>query len=133
MTHALGISEFIPAGMLTIKIRVGLRFDCKARRNSVDAHENKTYSSRLLPRAQMAELVDALRSGRSVLMDVEVRVLFWAPSRSPGRFFIARNTLKNNQKIKKLAGSYVQWSTGMSVNIRVFCGYVWGYRVFPAR
>ena len=30
-------------------------------------------------RAQMAELVDALRSGRSVLMDVEVRVLFWAP------------------------------------------------------
>ncbi len=33
-----------------------------------------------LPRAQMAELVDALRSGRSVLMDVEVRVLFWAPS-----------------------------------------------------
>ena len=27
----------------------------------------------------MAELVDALRSGRSVLMDVEVRVLFWAP------------------------------------------------------
>ena len=28
-------------------------------------------------RAQMAELVDALRSGRSVLMDVEVRVLFW--------------------------------------------------------
>ena len=79
MTHALGISEFIPAGMLTIKIRVGLRFDCKARRNSVDAHENTTYSSRLLPRAQMAELVDALRSGRSVLMDVEVRVLFWAP------------------------------------------------------
>ena len=31
-------------------------------------------------RAQMAELVDALRSGRSVLLDVEVRVLFWAPS-----------------------------------------------------
>lgn len=30
-------------------------------------------------RAQMAELVDALASGASVRMDVEVRVLFWAP------------------------------------------------------
>jgi hypothetical protein len=29
--------------------------------------------------AQMAELVDALASGASVRMDVEVRVLFWAP------------------------------------------------------
>ena len=28
----------------------------------------------------MAELVDALASGASVRMDVEVRVLFWAPS-----------------------------------------------------
>ena len=27
----------------------------------------------------MAELVDALASGASVRMDVEVRVLFWAP------------------------------------------------------
>ena len=34
----------------------------------------------LLPRAQMAELVDALRSGRSGLLAVEVRVLFWAPA-----------------------------------------------------
>ncbi len=31
-------------------------------------------------RAQMAELVDALASGASVRKDVEVRVLFWAPS-----------------------------------------------------
>ena len=31
-------------------------------------------------RAQMAELVDALASGASVRMDVEVRVLFWAPN-----------------------------------------------------
>ena len=38
----------------------------------------------------MAELVDALRSGRSVLLDVEVRVLFWAPSRSPERFFLVQ-------------------------------------------
>ena len=30
-------------------------------------------------RAQMAELVDAPASGAGVLMDVEVRVLFWAP------------------------------------------------------
>ena len=35
---------------------------------------------RLTNRAQMAELVDALASGASVRMDVEVRVLFWAPS-----------------------------------------------------
>ena len=31
------------------------------------------------PIAQVAELVDALASGASVRMDVEVRVLFWAP------------------------------------------------------
>jgi hypothetical protein len=30
--------------------------------------------------AQVAELVDALASGASVCMDVEVRVLSWAPS-----------------------------------------------------
>ena len=30
-------------------------------------------------KAQMAELVDALVSGTSVLSDVQVRVLFWAP------------------------------------------------------
>ena len=29
--------------------------------------------------AQVAELVDALASGASVCMDVEVRVLSWAP------------------------------------------------------
>ena len=33
------------------------------------------------PLAQMAELVDALASGASVRMDVEVQVLFWAPNR----------------------------------------------------
>ena len=36
----------------------------------------------------MAELVDALRSGRSGLMVVEVRVLFWAP----------KNIMKNLSK-----------------------------------
>ncbi len=30
--------------------------------------------------AQMAELVDALASGASIRKDVEVRVLFWAPT-----------------------------------------------------
>ncbi len=30
------------------------------------------------PQAQLAELVDALVSGTSVLMDVKVRVLYWA-------------------------------------------------------
>ena len=38
----------------------------------------------------MAELVDALRSGRSVLMDVEVRVLFWAPTAFPNQSEFAR-------------------------------------------
>jgi hypothetical protein len=32
-------------------------------------------------------LVDALASGASVCMDVEVRVLSWAPSYPPTRFF----------------------------------------------
>ena len=33
----------------------------------------------LLPRAQMAELVDAPASGAGARKGVEVRVLFWAP------------------------------------------------------
>ena len=37
------------------------------------------HPASLFQRAQMAELVDALASGASVRMDVEVRVLFWAP------------------------------------------------------
>ena len=45
----------------------------------VDAGAISPLYAPFLFRAQMAELVDALRSGRSVLMDVEVRVLFWAP------------------------------------------------------
>ncbi len=39
------------------------------------AEDSVTYA----PLAQMAELVDALASGASVLTDVEVQVLFWAP------------------------------------------------------
>jgi hypothetical protein len=35
--------------------------------------------SRRLPRAQMAELVDAPASGAGARKGVEVRVLFWAP------------------------------------------------------
>ena len=43
----------------------------------------------------MAELVDALRSCRSVLMDVEVRVLFWAPAAFPNQSELLRwNTSK---------------------------------------
>ena len=49
----------------------------------VDAGAISPLYAPFLFRAQMAELVDALRSGRSVLMDVEVRVLFWAPIAFP--------------------------------------------------
>ena len=45
----------------------------------IDKRAYSTYSTHLFFLAQMAELVDALASGASVLMDVEVRVLFWAP------------------------------------------------------
>jgi hypothetical protein len=34
---------------------------------------------RIVSKAQVAELVDALASGASVRMDVEVRVFSWAP------------------------------------------------------
>ena len=47
--------------------------------NPVDGSTIHPYYPAFLPRAQMAELVDALRSGRSDRKVVEVRVLFWAP------------------------------------------------------
>ena len=47
--------------------------------NPVDDPTIHPYYPAFLPRAQMAELVDALRSGRSSRKGVEVRVLFWAP------------------------------------------------------
>ena len=40
---------------------------------------NRAASGPLLPRAQMAELVDAPASGAGARKGVEVRVLFWAP------------------------------------------------------
>jgi hypothetical protein len=46
---------------------------------TVDGSRISLYIGAFLPRAQMAELVDALRSGRSSRKGVEVRVLFWAP------------------------------------------------------
>ncbi len=42
--------------------------------------------------AQLAELVDALVSGTSVLLDVKVRVLYWAP----GEIQIKLKALKIN-------------------------------------
>ena len=42
--------------------------------------------------AQLAELVDALVSGTSVLLDVKVRVLYWAP----GEIQIKSKALKIN-------------------------------------
>ncbi len=41
----------------------------------------------------MAELVDALASGASVRMDVEVRVLFWAPFFLVFKFDIITNDM----------------------------------------
>ena len=51
----------------------------------VDMARRKRQSARFkyLPRAQMAELVDAPASGAGIRKDVEVRVLFWAPYRRP--------------------------------------------------
>lgn len=43
-----------------------------------DAPAASAYTPLTTP-AQVAELVDALASGASVRMDVEVRVLSWAP------------------------------------------------------
>ena len=57
----------------------------------VDAGVFSPVYAAFLFRAQMAELVDALRSGRSVLLDVEVRVLFWAPNHSPEWFYFVQN------------------------------------------
>ena len=53
----------------------------------------------------MAELVDALRSGRSVLLDVEVRVLFWAPKYHP----IQSNKNRKALKYKRFMGLYALW------------------------
>ena len=50
---------------------------------SFDAPVSEAYTPLTTP-AQVAELVDALASGASVRMDVEVRVLSWAP-KSPFR------------------------------------------------
>ncbi len=57
----------------------GLKYDSF----TVDGPEISLYIAAFLPRAQMAELVDALRSGRSSRKGVEVRVLFWAPFIQP--------------------------------------------------
>ena len=46
---------------------------------TVDGPGPSLYIGAFRSRAQMAELVDALRSGRSSRKGVEVRVLFWAP------------------------------------------------------
>ena len=50
--------------------------------NRIDTPRHCAYTPVYQTRAQMAELVDALASGASVRMDVEVRVLFWAPQTS---------------------------------------------------
>ena len=51
--------------------------------NGVDSDLQQDYLPASPTRAQMAELVDALASGASVRMDVEVRVLSWAPLVKP--------------------------------------------------
>jgi hypothetical protein len=57
-------------------------------------------------------MVDALASGASVLMDVEVRVLFWAPN-------ISKKSLYINILIDILATQTTLWSTfGISLPLR---------------
>ena len=67
---------------------------------TVDGSRISLYIGAFRSRAQMAELVDALRSGRSSRKGVEVRVLFWAPDRSSERFFFVRNSLKNKHLLE---------------------------------
>ena len=62
---------------------------------TVDGPGISLYIAAFLPRAQMAELVDALRSGRSSRKGVEVRVLFWAPVASPRQSEKLQKSLKN--------------------------------------
>src|SRR6218665_3570281 len=53
-----------------------------------------------LPRAQMAELVDAPASGAGARKGVEVRVLFWAPLPHPAIFADGVKLQKNNRKLE---------------------------------
>ena len=63
---------------------------------TVDGPGISLYIAAFLPRAQMAELVDALRSGRSSRKGVEVRVLFWAPGSFLSASFSVRESLQNS-------------------------------------
>ena len=56
------------------------------------------YNSSLTTLAQVAELVDALASGASVCMDVEVRVLSWAPIQKSKR----RQPLRDCSLVRRL-------------------------------
>ena len=81
----------------------------------------------------MAELVDALRSGRSVLLDVEVRVLFWAPSRSLERFFLIQIPSIYNHLQGILRRCCPNWCGGILLHpayLGVYLGVSW--RMHPA-
>jgi hypothetical protein len=64
----------------------------------------------LLPRAQMAELVDAPASGAGDRKVVEVRVLFWAPFSIPKTF---QNHRQNGRKLPICSWIYL----AVSLNI----------------
>ena len=60
--------------------RMRLFKDSRRRREGRLTLEDPDRNAPRLPRAQMAELVDAPASGAGARKGVEVRVLFWAPS-----------------------------------------------------
>ena len=68
------------------------------------------------PLAQMAELVDALASGASVRMDVEVQVLFWAP------FYIMSSPFHD-----------VKWCSGKQYYVRNSIDKVLAKRLYSPR
>ena len=63
-----------------------------------------TANRAVLPRAQMAELVDAPASGAGDRKVVEVRVLFWAPFVLPAASGDSREVANLRQLLVTLAG-----------------------------
>ena len=81
---------------MTWGLTTGHRFaerigQCGPHKSCQLTHPKLEDRSRVTTPAQVAELVDALASGASVRMDVEVRVLSWAP------FSVTLHSLEESQ------------------------------------
>ena len=97
-----GAAQRFPAGIAPIKScawgAAGMTrsFPPECYSFTVDGPGPSLYIGAFRSRAQMAELVDALRSGRSSRKGVEVRVLFWAPGSFLSASFSVRESLQNS-------------------------------------